>query len=239
MVNAIESSTVREIALRRPGAARIFEALRIDYCCGGGQSLAEACEKAGVTLSEVVARLERAPKEPTSSSWDDRTMSELIDHILSTHHEHDRRELDRLRALSTKVAAVHGAGHPELARVRSLVLALAQDLEPHMMKEEQVLFPYVRELDASLRGKGPRPEAFFGTVANPIAMMNQEHEQVGALLRDLRATTSDYALPADACPSYTALYRALEEFERELHTHIHLENNVLFPRAVLSEQRAA
>ena len=239
MESTIETITVRELALRKPGAARIFESLRIDYCCGGGLSLAEACQKAGVALADVVARLEKTPRDATTETWEQRSMGELVDHILATHHEHDRREIDRLRALSTKVAAVHGVGHPELARVRSLVAALADELEPHMMKEERVLFPFIRQLDAWTTGKGPRPEAFFGSVANPVAMMSHEHEEVGALLRELRSVTKDYALPGDACASYTALYGALEEFERELHVHIHLENNVLFPRAIRSEQRAA
>jgi regulator of cell morphogenesis and NO signaling len=237
--NATPSKTVREIALQNPGAARVFEALRIDYCCGGGKSLAEACDAAKVSLSEVVAKLDAAPRDPKAAVWDDRSMNDLIDHILAVHHEHDRRELDRLRALSTKVASAHGARRPELERVRELVRALADDLEPHMMKEERVLFPYIRELDRALEGKGAWPNAFFGTVANPVAMMTREHDHVGALLRELRATTKDFALPEDACPSYTALFRALEEFERELHVHIHLENNVLFPRAIRGENKSA
>jgi regulator of cell morphogenesis and NO signaling len=108
-----------------------------------------------------------------------------------------------------------------------------------MSKEERVLFPYIRELDTALRGEGRRPKAFFGSVANPIAMMTNEHEAVGELLREMRETTKDFALPDDACVSYTALYRALEEFEREIHTHIHLESNVLFPRAIRGEKSDA
>lgn len=235
MANATETKTVREIALQLPGAARVFEALRIDYCCGGAQSLADACSAAGIAMSDVLARLEKAPREPTAEVWDSRPMSDLVDHILAVHHEHDRRELERLRALSTKVASVHAAHHPELAHVLRLVVRLADELEPHMMKEERVLFPYIRELDAYVRRSGPRPDAFFGTIANPVTMMMNEHESVGEILRDLRATTKDFALPADACPSFTALYRALEEFEQELHVHIHLENNVLFPRSMRAE----
>jgi len=166
-------------------------------------------------------------------------MTDLIEHILTAHHEHDRREIERLRALTTKVASVHGTRHPELVRVRNLFFALADELEPHMTKEERILFPYVKELDLSLRGKGARPNAFFGSVANPIAMMMNDHGTVGDLLRDLRSTTKDYALPQDACASYTALYVALEEFERDLHTHIHLENNILFPRAMRDEDPGA
>jgi regulator of cell morphogenesis and NO signaling len=235
----METKTVREIALQTPGAARVFESLRIDYCCGGGHSLSDACLAAGVSVDEVLAKLESAPRDPTDAKWEQRSMGELIDHILATHHEHDRRELDRLRALSTKVASVHRARHPELERVRTLVLELAADLEPHMSKEERVLFPYIRELDAALRGEGRRPKAFFGSVTNPIAMMTNEHEAVGELLREMRAVTKDFALPDDACVSYTTLYRALEEFEREIHTHIHLESNVLFPRAIRGEKSDA
>lgn len=229
-------TTVRELALHQPGAARVFEELHIDYCCGGARSLREACERAGVSLDAALARLDRAPPDATSDVWESRPMGELIDHILVVHHEHDRREIERLRALSTKVASVHGGGHPEVVSARVLFDKLASELEPHMMKEEQVLFPYVRKLEAAERAGAPVATPFFGTVANPVRMMMAEHDVVGSILRDLRTTTREYVIPEGACASYATLYHALEEFERELHLHIHLENELLFPRAFRTER---
>ncbi len=166
------------------------------------------------------------------------TLAELIGHILDKHHTFTRHEMERLGALASKVYAAHGERHPELALVGSLFERLCQDLKPHMFKEEQVLFPYIIRLEQALAGKGAPPFAPFGTVNNPVRMMMYEHDAAGDLLRELRAATADYAVPADACLSYRTLYGALEAFEKDLHQHIHLENNVLFPRAAELESRA-
>ena len=230
--------TVKEVAVDVPGATRVFEKLGIDYCCGGGKSLADACFGAGVSLEEVMAALEagkerHAGKE--SDNWQSRSLAELADHIVHKHHEYTKSELERLDKLCEKVASVHGQNHPELAKVRELFLALKKDLVPHMLKEEQVLFPYIERLeDATLNGR-PAPTPFFGTVRNPVQMMIRDHDAAGDLLRSLRAESSDYAVPADGCTSYRTLYQALQELEQDLHQHIHLENNILFPRAVVME----
>ncbi len=214
--------TVREIALEIPSATRVLEQRHIDYCCGGARTLAEACELAHVSLSELIAEIEASAKIGAASmngGWSDAPLSKLIDHLVTTHHVFTRAELARLEPIAVKVRRVHGANHPELARVESLFLALKDDLDPHLYKEEAVLFPLV------LAGE---------PVDGPIDVMTLEHDAVGGLLRQLRAVTHDYELPADACTSYRLLYTGLEALERDLHEHIHLENNVLFPRALAS-----
>jgi regulator of cell morphogenesis and NO signaling len=230
--------TVRDLAVEVPGATRVFEKLGIDYCCGGGISLEDACFGAGVSLEEVMAALEAGKERyegQGNEDWQSRSLADLVNHIVETHHVYTRSELERLDHLSAKVASVHGRNHPELERVRELFLELQKDLIPHMLKEEQVLFPYIRQLEAASQSGHPAPVPFFGTVRNPVRMMAQEHDRAGALLRELRSASRDYEVPADACTSYRTLYEALQEFEKDLHQHIHLENNILFPRAVVLE----
>ena len=163
--------------------------------------------------------------------------TELIAHILDTHHVFTKSEMDRLQLLADKVLAAHGGNHPELVHVDELFTRLCADLKPHMFKEEQILFPYIVAMAEAAEQNVPGPMARFGTVSNPIRMMMMEHDTAGEILRELRALTSDYRVPADACMSYRTLYQALENFEKDLHQHIHLENNILFPKALELENR--
>jgi regulator of cell morphogenesis and NO signaling len=229
--------TVRDLAVEHPSATRVFERLRIDYCCGGDQTLEQACLAAGVSIDRVVAELEAGDGAPAETrDWNCESLADLIDHIRGTHHVYTRNAIRELPQLIDKVCAAHGKNHPELLRIRPVFAALAQELSMHLMKEEMVLFPYIVQLEeARLAGEPPLP-APFGTVRNPVAMMENEHDSAGGALRDLRAITSDYALPADACMSYRTLFGALAEFEADLHQHIHLENNILHPRAVALER---
>ena len=230
--------TVREYATETPNATRVFEKLKIDYCCGGGRPLGEACAAAGVEVGEVARLLEQAASIPaeTPPGVQSGTLAELIDHILDKHHTFTKEEMERITALAAKVTSKHGGNHPELSGVLTLFLRLCDDLRPHMFKEEMILFPYVKQAERAAAEGRPMPFAPFGTVGNPIRMMMTEHDTAGDILRELRAATSDYTPPADGCISYQTLYRALEEFEKDLHQHIHLENNVLFPRAVELEE---
>jgi regulator of cell morphogenesis and NO signaling len=231
--------TVRDLAVEVPGATRVFEKLGIDYCCGGGRSIADACFGAGISVEEVMAALE-AGKHGYSGkedgNWHSRPLKELTDHIVRHHHVFTGSELARLDRLSAKVVSVHGQNHPGLSNVRDRFLALQEDLIPHMLKEEQVLFPYIERLEEARLSGCPAPKPFFGTVRNPIQMMIREHDAAGDLLRELRSASGNYEVPADGCISYRSLYQALEELERNLHEHIHLENNILFPRAVTMEK---
>jgi len=229
---------VRDLAVLNPGAARIFERYGIDYCCGGGQSLAAACEAAKVSIDEVKAALEEPTPEGRDTDWQKAPLADLTDHIVTKHHGFTREEIKRLLPLIAKVVSVHGQNHPELSHVQGLFHGLADELTMHMMKEERMLFPYIEQLEAAFnRGSHPTPP-MFGAVQNPVRMMMLEHDSAGQALHQIREITNGYALPADACVSYQALYKAIQEFEADLHQHIHLENNILFPRAVELESRA-
>lgn len=228
------TKTVRELALEMPNATRVFERLKIDYCCGGGRNVAEACESVGVRIDELSRLLEEAGAVGVDDARDFNAgpLSELIRYIIDTHHVYTREESARIQALLEKVCSKHGGNHPEVPEVRSLFLKLDADLQPHMLKEEQILFPYILRLEAARASGGAVPFAPFATVNNPVRVMMSEHDTAGDLLREIRAAASDFRAPDDACMSFRALYRALEDFEKDLHQHIHLENNVLFPRAV-------
>ncbi len=233
------TTTVRQVALEMPNATRIFEELKIDYCCGGSVPLDEACSAAGVAVDSVMRLLEESAKaglqNGATTEFQTAPLTELMTYIVDKHHLFTRQEMDRLRSLLDKVCSVHGQNHPELLRVQALFGELCADLVPHMFKEEQVLFPYIQRMEQAGRNSREMPPSPFGTVRNPVRMMMMEHDAVGDLLKKLRETSSDYTVPPDGCISYQTLYQAMEAFEQDLHQHIHLENNVLFPRAVEME----
>jgi regulator of cell morphogenesis and NO signaling len=226
--------TVREIALENPSGIRVFESLGIDYCCGGGMALSEACGRAGVDTKRVLTLLEAAGRGNRSGAedWTKKPLRALVAHIVGRHHGYLRTELPRIQGLLAKVVAAHGPNHPEVSDIEKTFTALAAELESHLVKEEQILFPYVEALEG-----GTTPSACFPTVARPISVMMAEHEDAGQALAQLRRLSSGYTAPDDACMTFVASYRALEELERDLHQHIHLENNILFPRAVELERR--
>jgi regulator of cell morphogenesis and NO signaling len=234
------TKTVGEIAVEMPGATREFEKLGIDYCCGGSRSLGQACVEANIPVDEVLARLGASTASAQSDSdkdWQKQLLADLIGHIITTHHVFIREESPRIEALAAKVVGVHGKNHPELLQVQQIFSALAEELRVHLMKEEQMLFPYISLMEESRLAGEPAPPAMFGTVVNPVRMMMQEHDGAGEALRALRSVTADYTVPDDACISYRTLYGALDRYEADLHQHIHLENNVLFPRAVAMEDK--
>jgi regulator of cell morphogenesis and NO signaling len=230
--------TVGEIVARLPRAAEVFEDLRIDYCCRGARRLAEACAEQGLAPDAVVARLTAAAetRDPAFIDWSQRDAAAIIGHLLETHHPYTRHALDRTETLMGKVIAAHGKAHPEVVPLASSVAALKVDLLPHLLREEQVLFPYIVAMHQR-RGEGaalsPPP---FGTVRNPVRMMNREHEAAGEILREIEARTGGFVAPAHACNTWRALYDALRELTRDLHRHIHLETEVLFPMAVALER---
>jgi regulator of cell morphogenesis and NO signaling len=238
-MSVIAEKTVRQLALESSSATRAFEKLRIDYCCGGDKSLEDACRTANLSLEHVQSALEAAQRESNNKvdrDWQREPLSELIAHINATHHKFVRQEIARLGPLFEKVCGVHGKHHPELLHIHAIFRGLAQELTQHLMKEEMVLFPYIVRLEESVIQGEPVLPPPFGTVANPVAMMEHEHDSAGAAVRAIRAASNGHTAPEDACTSYQALYRALAEFEADLHQHIHLENNILFPRALKMEQ---
>ncbi len=239
-MNVTAEKTVRDLAVENAAATKIFEKLGIDYCCGGNQSLDEACRAANLPLHQVLDSLEIAKQttrlEQKPNDWQREPLADLIAHINGTHHKYTREEIARLGPLFVKVCSVHGQNHPELAEIRAIFAGLAQELAMHMMKEEMVLFPYILRMEESVIQKEPILPPPFGSVQNPVSMMEHEHDSAGAALRAMRQASSGYSAPPDACISYRTLYKALAEFEADLHQHIHLENNILFPRAIAMEQ---
>jgi regulator of cell morphogenesis and NO signaling len=235
-MSATTEKTVRELAVENPAATRVFEKLGIDYCCGGSRTLDEACRTAGVSVNRVVEAL--AAKEPAPAAdrnWEREPLAQLIAHIQGTHHVYTRDAIARIPVLIEKVVAAHGANHPEVRRIQTTFGALAQELSMHMMKEEMVLFPYIARMEEATLAGDPLLPPPFGTVRNPVRMMEHEHDSAGDALRELRALSNNYTAPADACMTFKTLYGALAELEADLHQHIHLENNILHPRAVTME----
>lgn len=232
------TATLAEVVGTWPAAIPVLERLSIDYCCGGGRRLDEAVAAAGLDVQAVLDELTALDGAPTAAdtSWSSYGMVEMVDHLEATHHQWLRAALARLDALAVKVEGVHAERHAELHAVRVLVGDLRADLEPHLVKEERVLFPMIRELAEATGGV---PSSHCGTLRNPIGVMNAEHDRVGDLLAELRSTTAEYAVPDGACASYRSLYEGLAELEADTHLHVHKENNLLFPAVIAAEQRLA
>jgi regulator of cell morphogenesis and NO signaling len=232
--------SVGEIVARLPASARVFEKYRIDYCCQGNKPLGRACAEKEVDPEAVVRELSQIESDSREASaatgeenWLETPLAELCDHIERRHQDYLRVELPRLTQLIDKVVAAHGASRPELAQVKSHFRLLRAELEPHMAKEEQVLFPAIRALEQSNR----MLRLPFGSLANPIRCMIHEHEGAGDEMAKVRELTGDYTPPAGACPTYRVMLDSLAAFELDLHQHVHKENQILFPRAQALEDR--
>ena len=226
--------TLRSIALAQPATIRVFEHYHLDYCCGGNRPLAQACAEKALDLETVLAALAAATDTVASVDLDfsQATPTELIRHIVQTHHNFVRSELPRLLPLAAKVATKHGPKHTEYLQLHRQLAQLADELLPHLQKEELILFPYIESLEKHRDGFGSAPHACFPTVQSPIQAMLSEHEAAGALLEEMRAATGGFTPPAEACPTLVGLLHGVDAFERDLHRHIHLENNLLFPLAI-------
>jgi len=229
-----KEDTIGEIVTSDYRKAQVFKSFGIDFCCGGKKTVAEVCEKKGMDPDVVINALSRldaqdSTNENEQSKWN---IAFLADYIVNTHHEYVKENIPFMTELAEKVARVHGAEHPELIKVAELFNVVANELTSHLMKEERMLFPFIKVLHAAQINGTPVPPAVFGDVSNPIQMMESEHEQAGDILRNIREITNNFALPAGACNSYTILFKKLDEFENDLHRHVHLENNILFPKTL-------
>jgi regulator of cell morphogenesis and NO signaling len=224
--------TVGELVAERPGRSRVFQAANIDFCCQGGRTLREACERKAVALDEVVKQLEAELADKAAPTRNPATLPphELTAYIVRTHHELLRRELPRLHAMSQRVAQVHGGHTPHLVEIFHVYVDLEAELASHMMKEEQILFPAIEALSLG--------KPLSGNLDGPISCMLHEHDEVGTALARLRELSSGFQPPADACNTYRALFAGLKDLEEDLHVHIHLENSVLFPAAQALEKPA-
>jgi regulator of cell morphogenesis and NO signaling len=231
---------VGELAAAEPASIRVFQRFGIDFCCGGKRPLNEVCGEHGVSYDELAAALAEASARPTDGrDWTRERLSTLADFIVTRYHDRLREELPRLEAMAAKVNHVHGEKVPDVfPKLNAVLNELSQDLVAHMTKEEMILFPAIKELDeAEAESRAPLPRFPLGALRMPMSVMEQEHDRAGELLATLRELTSGYQPPEWACNTYRGLYAGLEELEADMHVHVHLENNVLFPRSAELEQR--
>lgn len=231
-------ATIGEMVVEDYRKAEVFRKFGLDYCCGGKKSLEDACQKKGIDPLAVQRELDQvgasgAGPEQDFDAW---PLDTLAGHIVDRHHQYVAGALPMLYELTAKVARVHGERHPELIQIAWYFNAIAQELQLHMQKEEMVLFPVIRQMAAAQHNDAPMPKPAFGSIENPIRMMESEHESAGGAMEAIRLLSSDYTPPTDACTSYRVLYAKLQEFEQDLHQHVHLENNILFPKAIELEQ---
>lgn len=230
---------VADLAAEHPATIRVFQRHGIDFCCGGKRPLEQAAREKGLDWSALAEELETAAAGPEEDdrSWSEAPLGELVDHIVDHYHGKLQQELPRLGEMAERVMTVHGQKHPELAELLITFRRLKAELEMHTAKEEQVLFPIIRRLE-EMQGKGGFPDELQGaTITMPIMVMENEHEDAAGALGSLRTLTSDFTPPEDACNTFRGLYHGLAELESDTHRHIHLENNVLFPRAAELEKR--
>jgi regulator of cell morphogenesis and NO signaling len=242
MLTDYSDSAIGELVNKRPERAMVFERCGIDFCCGGQRTLAAACRQAGANVEYVcreLAALDQQLHEVHERDWTRCSLSGLVDEIVDHHHAYLRTELPRLEALFRKVVAAHATAHPELRNAHSIFQALASELSQHMLKEERVLFPVIKALETAQQLRRALPVFHCGSVSNPIGMMVREHREAGDALHAIRRLTHEFTPPADACPTYRALLAGLLALERDLHLHIHKENNLLFPRAAELESQLA
>lgn len=226
-------SAVGEIAAAYPETVRVFESKQIDYCCGGNQKLGFACQEKHFDTNSLIQELEEViePRSDGQYNWSDAPLRDLMHHIVSEYHVRCRAESERLESLMDAVARRHGAEHPELMQVQRLFSVLSKELAAHMVEEEHTLFPNIEQLECGKHDQQPRASHTFNSAATSIHEMLHDHDEAGVLLRKLRDLTNGYAIPRGACNSYRGLLYGLSKFERSLHAHVHLENNILFPRA--------
>jgi regulator of cell morphogenesis and NO signaling len=234
----IRNKSVGEIVKLDFRAADVFSNYGIDFCCGGKISVAEACANAKTEELLVISALEKMQNQAGSAvhDFDSWNIGFLADYIQNTHHQYVSKAIPQILPLAQKVADVHGEHHPEVLRINELFNNLADELLSHMQKEEQILFPYIKQLVVSTSTGNCSADSCFGTVAGPISVMEKEHENAGVILKELFRLSDGYTPPVDACNTFRVLYGKLKEFEDDLHRHIHLENNILFPKAIEMEQ---
>jgi regulator of cell morphogenesis and NO signaling len=234
---AIKSRTVAELVSENYKTADVFKKYGIDFCCGGGSLLAEICERKNIDFSEVESDLlSLDSKTDRAHDYDHWELDFLIDYIVQTHHSYIRENIPVLIQYSEKLAKVHGHHYTEVMEIDQLLHGVLQELDMHMKKEEHILFPFIKELAIARREGREIPTPPFGTIQNPIAMMESEHDNAGDAFHRIAELTNQYTPPPTACNTHRVLYAKIEEFEDDLHMHIHLENNILFPKAIKIEQ---
>lgn len=230
----VATQTVREIAQTQPSSIRVFERFGIEYCCGGGERLLEACSARDVDVDAVIAALEAASSSSNAQmkDWTKEPLASLTAHIIATHHTYCKSELPRLSGLAAKVVNVHGGSNPELVVIRAKLAQLAEELIDHLAEEELVVFPMIAKLEQRAEGDSAEAKTSKTPIGTPLALLVEDHENAGVLLAEIRSLSRNFIAPEYACSTYHAFFDGLREFERDLHRHVHLENNILFPRAI-------
>ncbi len=230
--------TLGALAAKDLRKAEIFKKYGLDFCCGGKKTVKEACAEKGLDVTKIEQELQQADKNPLTRSlpYGDWSLDFLADYIVNTHHTYVHKTLPELRGYALKVAQVHGSRHPELVTIHHLVEAINKELTEHMEEEETSVFPFIKKIVAAKKSNDTAAMAQMGSVQNPVKDMEAEHEQAGKILESIRTISNNYALPQDACASYGLLFKMLQDFEDDLFTHIHLENNILFPKALELEK---
>ncbi|MBJ6800645.1 iron-sulfur cluster repair di-iron protein [Geomonas propionica] len=225
--------TVGSVVARDYRAAEVFEKYGIDFCCGGNMPLAQACREKGIDLAVLMRDLEETAARPLerSQNYDAWELPFLADYIVNAHHGYLKESIPTITAYANKIAQVHGPNHPEVAQIAQIFEKVAADLMQHLKSEEEQLFPAIRRLtEMRKEGGAPNPDEIKKLKA-VLSELGHEHDEVGAAVHEIRRLSKNYAVPADACNTFTVTYQKLEEFEDDLHKHVHLENNILFPKA--------
>lgn len=234
-MNELLSKTLAQIVNTNHEAASVFEKYHLDFCCNGNRSLEQACAENKLVAGEVIADLQNNTAGNNCSvpiNYNNLSLSQLADHIVTTHHRYVKKEVEPILGYLQKIASKHGSRHPELLKVLELFTAVKEEMELHMGKEENVLFPRIKEAEQIL-AEGKELLINRNYLQSPISMMEQEHDHAGAMLAEIRKLTNNYTPPEDACTTYRLSFVVLKAFELDLHTHVHLENNILFPKAML------
>ncbi|MBP9214694.1 MAG: iron-sulfur cluster repair di-iron protein [Chitinophagaceae bacterium] len=236
-MNLDKELKIAEVVSENIKAADIFKKHGIDFCCGGGISIAKACEKKNLNIDDIMSELKNLDnKILPSQNFNKWELDFLTDYIVNTHHAYVLEAIELLDAYSVKVAKVHGENHPPVLEIERLYNMVKMELLQHMQKEERILFPYIKQMVNSKNENCPLINSHFGTVQNPINMMQAEHENAGDVLKEIANLSMNYTPPEWACNTFKALYAKLDEFEQDLHLHVHLENNILFPKAIELEK---
>lgn len=234
----LKNKTIGSFVAEDFRTAAVFSKYRIDFCCKGNRTVTEVCEKQNIDADALLENVLQVVQSENNGSIDFNSwpLDLLADYIEKTHHRYVEEKTNVLLPFLDKLCKVHGANHPELFKINELFIGCAGELSQHMKKEELVLFPFVKRMVKTKESNGILSQPSFGTVSNPIAMMMHEHDNEGERFREIAALTDNYTPPADACTTYRVTFAMLKEFEADLHKHIHLENNILFPKAVILEK---
>lgn len=237
----LKNTRLAAIVTNLPHSVRVFEKYQLDFCCQGKQTLSQACETRGLSIDIVVNELAEVSNLSNQTlpvvNTAEMTLGELMDIIIARHHAYVRESLGPIQSHVQKIAKVHGDNHPELREMAACFADVVAEMGPHMMAEENVLFPFIREMEHAVSSGLDLLPPVFGTVRNPVAMMEAQHESAGGLMTRIRFLSLNYSVPDDGCATYRVAMQELKKFELDLHQHVHLENNILFPKAVAMEKQ--